>query len=71
MSGITYVQSRTLCESCVGDGSNRVAGSVVAELGSSDLAFRVCGIFTDASKSVSAAGLATRHISIEGHLVNV
>ena len=45
--------------------------ALVAELGSSDHAFRVCEIFTDASKSVSTAGLGTRHISIEGHLVNV
>ena len=45
--------------------------ALVAELGSSDQAFRVCEIFTDAPTLVSAAGVATRHFFIEGHLNNV
>ncbi|MAW28292.1 MAG: hypothetical protein CMP98_05785 [Gammaproteobacteria bacterium] len=45
--------------------------ALVAELGSSDQAFRVCEIFADAPTLVAAAGVATRHFFIEGHLVNV
>ena len=45
--------------------------ALVAELGSSDHAFSVCEIFTDAPKLVSATGEATWYFFIEGHLVNV
>ena len=44
--------------------------ALVAELGSSDHAFRVCEFFTDASKSVAATGKAAWHFFIEGQLVN-
>ena len=45
--------------------------ALVAELGSSDHAFRVCEIFTDARKSVSATGKAAWHFFIEGQSVKV
>ena len=51
--------------------ANELLEAMVAELGSSDHAFSVCEIFTDARKSVSATGKAAWHFFIEGQSVKV